>query len=96
MLCSLQPITPFLQSYFNGQQLPIPHVVVPFSGREFLRDEGAWMEFIVHLRSLGEERPDSYVRGIYLNPELTTNVWKCEDRRRSKGLLQPLEGSLSR
>ena len=57
VLRSLQPVAPFLQGHFNGQQPPIPHIVIPFHGREFPAEEGAGVELAVRSRTLGKDHP---------------------------------------
>lgn len=53
MLDSLQPVTPLLQGHLDSQQLPVPHIIISFSGGEFFREERTGMELVIRHRSLG-------------------------------------------
>ena len=71
---SLQPMHPLLQSKFNNQQLPITHIVVPFSRCQATREESAGMKLLVCASTLTEHRSHSWTGGIHFHDELPCGI----------------------
>ena len=88
VLGPLQPVSPFLQGSVNGQQFPVPHVVVAFRRGEAPRQERDWMDLLVLRSPLGQYGPDAGVRCVDLHNELASRVGEDEHRSRSEQTLQ--------
>ena len=73
-------MSPLGQGGMDGQELPIPHVVVSFRQGETSGQEGYRVDVLVLLRPLGEEGPDANIQCVQLNVELARGLRKDEHR----------------
>ena len=64
----------------DGQELPIPHIVVGSSWGEVSGQEGYRVYVLVQLRPLGKNGPDANIRCVHLNDELARGLRKDEHR----------------
>ena len=62
-------MSPLSQGAVDGQELPIPHVVIGLCWGETTGQEGYRVNVLVLLRPLGEDDPDANIRGVNLNYE---------------------------
>ena len=82
-------MSPLSQGGVDGQELPIPQVLIGLCWGEATGQEGYRMNVLVLLRPLGEDGPDANIRGINLNYELMRGLRKDEHQGQGK---QALEG----
>ena len=95
--------SPLHQGSVDGQDLPIPHIIISLCWGEVAGQEGYWVDVLVLFQPLGEDGPDANIRGVNLNYELTRRLRKDEHRGKQAlegrecvlGLRGPGEGSTS-
>lgn len=80
--CSLsKPVTPLLQSQLDGQQFPIPEVIVALCWGEMPGEESARVQLLVFCRTLGQDGP--HPGRTPLLPQTGGAFWRCVEREYS-------------
>jgi hypothetical protein len=87
VIATLDIVPPLFHCLDNRQELPIVHVLVPFGGREFSRQEADWAEnseSVVMVKDAG----DCEAACIGLQNDQFLRVEMLEDRCFGKGLFE--------
>ena len=61
LLGPLQPVAPLGEGGVDGQELPIPHVIVCLLWGKAAGQKGDRVDVLVLFRPLGEDDPDAYI-----------------------------------
>ena len=91
LLGPLQPMSPLSQGGMDGQELPVPHIIVCLCRGEPSGLKGDRVDVLVLLRPLGEDGPETYIRCVHLHDELARGLGKDEHRGRGEQALKDRE-----
>ncbi len=95
VLCSLQPMSPLLQSQLDGKQFPVSNVIVTLRRGKLLGVEGARMETRRLSVELGQHCSHAGGGGVHLHNEQDLGIRMGEDGSSAEGFLELLEGGSS-
>ncbi len=87
MLCTFQPMPPFLQGQLNSKEFPVADVVILLRRPEFAREESAWM-FGWSPLLLRQHRSYPGGGGVHFHDEGSVGVWVDEERCAGECLLE--------
>ncbi len=93
VLCSLQPVSPLLQSQLDSEQFSVPYVVVALRRGELPGEEGARMETRRLSMVLGQQCSHASSGGVYFYNKRELGIRMGEDGSSAEGLLELLEGA---
>ncbi len=95
VLCSLQPMSPFLQRQFDGEQLPIIDIIVSLCWVKLPGEISARVESGRLSVVLRQHCSHAGGGGIHFHNEWELGFQMCEDGSSAEGLLEFLEGGSS-
>ena len=91
---TLEVVTPDLETFEDGEQLLVMHVVVELRCREGLRVECDQVDLTIWSEH-GEDASKSIIRRVGFNHHLAARRPMCEDGSLGEGLLKRLKGGVS-
>ena len=92
---AVEIMAPGLQGANDGEKFAVINIVIPFSGREGLRQVGTWVPVAVGV-GLEEDGSRRMFRGIRGDGERGGEIWEVKDRFREEETLEGVEGGLAR
>ena len=92
-LCSFEPVSPILKSFYNCECLLIRYSIVALSWIHQFQHETDWMMLIIHL-FLGQDGSISVIQCIGFHSELSIQIGVHENRSLTNSPFQEFEGAM--